>query len=1273
MHSALSRRHAGRGVALVLVLGCVVLLSVLIVAFLTSVKIEMASSASYANSTDVKQRSQFAVNMVIAQIQSAASGTNVAWISQPGLIRAFASSGTAAYKLYSSASMVEGGTFDPNAGSDVPADWKSRPEEFTDLNQPVLVPDPNGAISRDGLTYTPNFPILDPGAIGTVKGFAIDGNSTTPPDYASVDPITNNPAPMPVQWLYILQDGSVRAMSGGTVSGATRENPIVSRIAFWTDDETCKVNINTAAGDEWGDTINPGSFMDAPRARNDFESKLKVSQPVLHEYQRYPGHPATTYLSAVFPWLTRANIGEIVPKVSAGGSQGGTANTYLAGTGTALPMSDGVPLYASVDELRFVRSTATRASQDAALFTPRQIETSKFFLTAHSRAPEVNLFNKPRVSLWPQLSGTNNRTAFDKTMAFCSTIAGQPWYFVRGDPVSPTADYADQPRNQEIYAYLQGLTTQNVPGFGGNFLAKYPSPGGGRPSERDQILTEIFDYTRSQINLIDSGTGASAYAGPRVSNMKNHTTGGPGQVIPIRIGSTMGFGRTSTLYEAILHIIALDTIVDPNALAFYDKKTGSPPTGDNILRGKPNAGRPHENADLARLLTTRLQVALLFNTYSVSQGPVRFVPNLIFEVSGLDSLRVAGQSVDFGGGTASTSFGRWAPNHEYAWGSVSGPASLFWRRGGALTDKKTLGTGAPSTHYPFVSQPIVLGSGVEAKSPLSLESGEMELRIYAANADGTKGALVQTIPLSFPATTFPTPFVRTSYVRTYNGTGPDYNDDPTVQTRTGATYNTSLDSGSFPFSAGGGTAYGYTEGDRPNALIRSATRSLGAGGVLGDIRLVAASHQVPATAFAPLPGFFGQSAPIPPPRPLAPGAPPAPTYDYGFQYRLSQDTDPSAPKSDGMISGSERMGNSGGRVVYAGSLVAGADYDRHKNAVDANFAPAVSWGTTGAVLTGRDGAPALGDWDNGMGTIPDGAYINKADEGEMGSHAYVGHDYATSNDTLFSPNRQVPSPVVLGSLSTGVVRQLPWQTLLFCPNPAAKSQHPGLASPPDHLLLDLFTMPVVEPYAVSEPFSTAGKINLNAQIVPFTNVERTTGLQAVLRSVRLAAIPTADARIYKSGTAPNTSPYRIPLDLRETLKGFQDRFTSNRPFRSASEICEMFLVPQGKGATAANIEAWWDDYKLTGDNLRENPYSLLYSRLTTKSNTYTVHVRAQALKKVDQSNPGQWTEGKDKIVAEHRGSYTIERYLDPNLEIYDPAQPLTAYKFRTLSTKHFTP
>jgi uncharacterized protein (TIGR02600 family) len=267
---------------------------------------------------------------------------------------------------------------------------------------------------------------------------------------------------------------------------------------------------------------------------------------------------------------------------------------------------------------------------------------------------------------------------------------------------------------------------------------------------------------------------------------------------------------------------------------------------------------------------------------------------------------------------------------------------------------------------------------------------------------------------------------------------------------------------------------------------------------------------------------------------------------------------------------------------------------------------------------------------------------------------------------------------MFGSLPTGIHANRPWQTLLFHPAPGGTPQHIGAQTPLDHLLLDLFNMPVVEPYAISDPFSTAGKINMNYQIVPFTYINRTTGLQAVLKSELVLALSNTDCATYKTNT--NFDSRRNFLDLDETLKGFQQRFDANDIFRSASEICTLYLVPQDQ--TYANMPTFWASKLLTGDNVRERPYANIYPRLTTKSNTYTVHYRVQTLKKVKTatSQANQWIEGKDVITSEYRGSSTVERYLDtgdtliPDYATTTNATPIDVYyRFRILQTKQFSP
>jgi uncharacterized protein (TIGR02600 family) len=386
-----------------------------------------------------------------------------------------------------------------------------------------------------------------------------------------------------------------------------------------------------------------------------------------------------------------------------------------------------------------------------------------------------------------------------------------------------------------------------------------------------------------------------------------------------------------------------------------------------------------------------------------------------------------------------------------------------------------------------------------------------------------------------------------------------------------------------------------------------------------------------------------------------------------------------------------------------------------------------------------------GDFDTGLGNLPDGAYTGKADEGNpvfrtrdsylsttgeriyfwRYPHPYFNWDYEETFDTFFTPNRQTPSAVVFGSLPIG--KNGHWTTLAFspfsayeCSDPSGRSLHPGRQDGyvRDHLLLDLFNMPIVEPYAISEPFSTAGKVNLNYPMMPFTNIERSTAFRAALHSVRVSAFPTQHANIYKAGVTAAAGAYmqnynyRYPVNRDLTIRAFRDFFdqfkknTDLGMFKSASEICDRGLYPTvlttdpvtAPKYTASKTNAdpdfhlkttFWRANALTGDNMREKPYSDLYPRLTTKSNTYTVHVRAQSLRQTPQSaEQGVWDEKKDRVIGEYRGSSTIERFIDPEDARFDPGNGSVdekdkinvdkdslepAYRFRVISSKRFVP
>ena len=138
----------------------------------------------------------------------------------------------------------------------------------------------------------------------------------------------------------------------------------------------------------------------------------------------------------------------------------------------------------------------------------------------------------------------------------------------------------------------------------------------------------------------------------------------------------------------------------------------------------------------------------------------------------------------------------------------------------------------------------------------------------------------------------------------------------------------------------------------------------------------------------------------------------------------------------------------------------------------------------------------------------------------------------------------------------------------------------------------------------------------------------------------------------------------------------------------------MFLIPEGAKlddmADGRHESWWWRNFRYTGDNAREIPYGQIYPRVTTKSNTFTIHMRVQTLvKAVPASNSTaaqvtdyftKWVEDRDKVASEYRGSTTIERYIDPadpDLPDFTKDDPKATmdehYKFRVVNTKRFAP
>ena len=1639
IHPIRGKWRQRKGVALILVVSFIVLLSALVVGFFSRVTTDLNGARSYAEGISARQLAESAVSVVMGQIRAATTITNGCWASQPGMIRVYGGANGVAgsqayrfYKLYSSHNMVleKSGTkddfksFDPHksaftnpasgANAEVPigpGGWQFQPAFFTDLNEPAAVPDSNNV----GQTVK-RYPIFDP-SIAIINGSKpanwVEGCEVNITDAQT---LALNNAPMPVRWIYVLRDGTLTAPTPLTSSASgntgikaiwnnlgsptttpstgvpSKENPIVGRIAFWADDDTCKVNINTAGGYIVDDTITPnystpqktptetnpafipGSFWDTPRVQtyfdsgisgppdgtqsdaavhyglNHFRPGLANSQPVRNEFQRYPGHPSTTSLGLVLSGLLPKGTGldseklyDLTPRLTSGrwnpgdvhapqslskNSQGGTKQLIVYGqtldpnttsldpdpastmkktfdtvSNPSYTASDAKTwsyhLLSSVDELYYstLNSTLTssgansvRTSADKQLslsnaFTPEIIDKARFFLTAHSRSPELSLFGRPRVTIWPVPSWNSEaklrqktnpvtkkigiRNPSDDLFRFCSTIGADPndavnnasdpprpgqFIFDREDPLSSTADFNRQ-RNKLIFDYLNDVTSNSVrgkiPGWGPSFEGKYSVAPGGR----SQILAEIFDYIRSvnlkdtsRDELIDKAYGRDASrlvngspppkikAAEDLKDTARYAT--RGIVVPTKTtykGSQIsGFGRFPTISEVSL-------VFYHGGYTYENRKK---PNGDDVEydynlvdeRNYKTNAKAQTWQDTNKLTGKLVRAFLIFETFNPMQGygPVTdFVsgaPNherIVHEISNLAGFMIktgndSYQSLGLGSGKNNiwrSSGNTWAGRNfggpegffhtlqdktnnngqpqSFPWGA--GAATKNYLAAGSYTTDVTLPPGLTSAYYPFqtpcatklngIKIPITVGNTKPGDSPekepttFDFNGGTFDLTIRFMNdaySDVPKHdglTPIQTIKIKFPeGSGWPLPITE----REAKTRGEGYRYQSTLsQIKGQANADNSYDFGGFNryvpgFNADDGTANwgtggsstlrwesygGYrmpyflplriawaaqhsyspwlsyngvnnksgnqaTNGKRyTNRFLQilqpgDTIRSLVPGGNISqstDPRLVSLPLNVAESAFQKHPDY-------------STGKRRAQTLrrgDGGFYFDpenpVINSDDPTVSLSTNMLTGV--IANLPANTRYIGGY--GPDLPRGVAAKRADIGAA--------------------DFDTGIGNFPDGAFCGKADEGNIArayydsttqKYTYVQPYFSTwaydsPGDTYFSPNRQIPSPVMFGSLLAPWKNPFAdngWKTLLFCPNypgigDVPLKTHPGLNTIPDHLLLDLFNMPVVEPYAISEPFSTDGKVNLNYQLMPFGYIERSTALRAALQPLRITAIPSNFTRNNAGATelrykgVDNEQNLRYLVDRDETLKsfkGFFDNYSSGQTgagfFKSASQVCEMFLYPKGVPIKYFNtikyksgdtdIKTWWASCSVTGDNLREKPYSDLYSRVTTKSNTYTVHYRVQSLRQQPYTGNaagaaayyGTWDESRDKVMSEYRGHTTIERYLDPRDSRFDtdpnktpqnPPDPNkfyvdkqsleAAYRFRVIYNKRFSP
>ncbi len=567
-----------RGLALISVLGVVTLATILIMALFSVSDAEYRASKVYAEGNSARHLADSAIAIVQAQIQTAATGGSsgqkpTIWATQPGGVRTYNASGQfiEGRTLFSSSNMVTTGTgsnaesrftFGSANSPRIDPTWTSKPDQWVDLNQPVLRAIAGGP---DGGSVEVTFPVLDPrarleSATGQpIEGFDYDerapGAGQAVPGVVKSGRDTELRCPMPVEWLYVLKDGTVGTVSvagGGdnavarwsSTSGSlpSEENPIVGRVAFWADDESTKINVN-ASGE-------PSPWL-PPTVYHNRDLCYSNYQPVVAETYRFPGHPHTISLSTVlspgtrwdtysgFPGATsyppesqfKDRLYELLPRIEPGGTRDGTVpfspDDFMKSQAQAINWNQlqSERLYLSVDEFLFSNRYRDGMRQPNELNGPANqkllnatlLNRTKFFLTANSSSPETNMFSYPRVAIWPipdKSLGAAFRQGNDWAMEASAKLGDSSnanndnvYAFRRYDADSALSDVgvdapgtADVMRNSTLLNYLDKLMNSVMPG-GSSFATKYSGNGG--LSDQKQILIQIFDYIRCT-NLFDN-------------------------------------------------------------------------------------------------------------------------------------------------------------------------------------------------------------------------------------------------------------------------------------------------------------------------------------------------------------------------------------------------------------------------------------------------------------------------------------------------------------------------------------------------------------------------------------------------------------------------------------------------------------------------------------------------------------------------------------------------------------------------------------------------
>lgn len=405
------QRAAREGMALIMTIIILSMITIMVLGLATLVSNEVVSSGAHMDRARAQSYSQMGVNMVTGVLRENTTDAGRVWATYPGAL------------------ILPAG--DASGGDRI------RLSRMLPLHSGV----PSGA----GMAMDPKDPLAP--ANLNIQTF----NDQNPPTHLITDQPTDpdnlaSPvATMPLRWVYVRQDGTLDDSEKPSLTD--QKNPITGRFAWWTDDESTKINVNTA----W--------------KRNAASGGTSIKNPFT------ASHPTSINLMSLVDYgMTPAMVDLI--------------HTHVAPD--PFDYTNVRRFYNSVREVRSL------SEQDADFTT--MLNKAKFELTHYNHDPDTTFFNEPRIVLTTDKAKAKGRPFLDIKKEGATEI----W-----DPIAHIDPSKLATTINMLNSYLKRTDWPVAPNS--SFQTKYYA---GKPERLTQLSLNIINYVRSKESAGESTTKA---------------------------------------------------------------------------------------------------------------------------------------------------------------------------------------------------------------------------------------------------------------------------------------------------------------------------------------------------------------------------------------------------------------------------------------------------------------------------------------------------------------------------------------------------------------------------------------------------------------------------------------------------------------------------------------------------------------------------------------------------------------------------------------------